>query len=143
MGRWASIERVVTILRADSDLAGVQVSTGWPGDRNLTAEMIWVDDDEGERTYPVMVDGRKPADDVWTLSLQMRVAGQRDLDATRARLDGIVACVHTAIVETADLEGLDDVVSVGGGSLRQTVGMTPNGCLGYAAYDVEIHLRLP
>lgn len=146
--RWDAINQLVSIIRQDDRCGGCDVEPGWPGDTEVRKEAIWIGDEDGDLTIATIRSGRKHVDDEFTLPVNVRVVGRADLDATRQRLDELLAAVHDAVVDTASLDSLADddgawtVISAVPTTKRATVGRTPQGCIGFAEYVVTVHIRI-
>lgn len=140
--RWTCIKHIVDLARQRPKLDGVRVEPGWPGDQEVTNQMIWADRDEGEVAIPVMTAGRKQRDDQFDVYWEFRVAGLADLDATRQRLSEMQAAFEDTFAEASTLEDLDGVVSAELTGKRAQVFRTPEGCIGFAEVVSRIHSRL-
>jgi hypothetical protein len=141
--RWLVVSHLVDLFRAEGDLDGVLVEPGWPGDQRVRAETIWLDRiDNVNITIPVMTGGRKQRDDMFTLPFQVRVAGRHDLDQTMARVMELLAAVENVLADDPTLGDFTGVVSAEITSERQSVGTTPEGCIGFGEVIVTVHTRL-
>ena len=76
---------LVDALRANVDLARVQVEPGWMGG-DQAREAIWVGDVKGTMTVPASGPARIIGDDRFTIQLEVRVSGESSNDAAHARL---------------------------------------------------------
>ncbi|MBM3659477.1 MAG: hypothetical protein FJW95_08215 [Actinobacteria bacterium] len=131
----------VTLTIGVEDLAGVQVEPGWPGDQ-LEAEAVWVDELDGEVTYPVMVGGRKHRDDKFTIPFQIRVAGQSDLDSTMTRLSEIVAAIEDVFADDPSADGFTGLIDAVISRERMTSGdLRGAGVIGFGEITVACHAR--
>lgn len=140
--RWATVKHLVDLLRAHESMAGVLVEPGWPGDLNMTDEMVWLDELSGDVSIPVATGGRKHRDDRFTVPLLVRVAGRRDLDATMSRLTEVCAAIEDVLADDPTLESFDGIVSAQITDEDQTCGSTPEGPLGFGRVVVSVHSRL-
>lgn len=143
---WECAERLVDMLRAAPGLDGVQVEDGWPGEKRLRAECVYIDAEVSELSVPVSTgpDGRLVVDDEFLIAIGVRVSGQRDLRKTRRRLSVLIGAIHGVVaVGVADLEGLPGVISATPSGLMATAVDTPaHGPVGYGRYDVDAHTRI-
>ena len=140
--RWEAAKRVVTLLQAAPTLANVTIEPGWPGDRVKLAELIWLDEIDGNVNIPVMTGGRKQRDDVFTLPLQIRVIGYGTLNETMERLMVIVGIIEDTLAADTSLNSLDGVLSAEVTEERQTSAMFPEGPTGFAEVVVTVSTRL-
>lgn len=140
--RWEAAKRVVSLLQAAPTLATVTIEPGWPGDRVKLAELIWLDEIDGNVNIPVMTGGRKQRDDVFTLPLQIRVIGYGTLNETMERLMVIVGIVEDTLAADTSLASLDGVLSAEVTEERQTSAMFPEGPTGFAEVVVTVSTRL-
>jgi hypothetical protein len=140
--RWEAAKRVVSLLQAAPTLATVTIEPGWPGDRVKLAELIWLDEIDGNVNIPVMTGGRKQRDDVFTLPLQIRVIGYGTLNETMERLLVIVGIIEDTLAADTSLASLDGVLSAEVTEERQTSAMFPEGPTGFAEVVVTVSTRL-
>ena len=140
--RWEAAKRVVSLLQAAPTLANVTIEPGWPGDRVKLAELIWLDEIDGNVNIPVMTGGRKQRDDVFTLPLQIRVIGYGTLNETMERLMVIVGIIEDTLAADTSLNSLDGVLSAEVTEERQTSAMFPEGPTGFAEVVVTVSTRL-
>jgi len=140
--RWEAAKRVVSLLQAAPTLATVTIEPGWPGDRVKLAELIWLDEIDGNVNIPVMTGGRKQRDDVFTLPLQIRVIGYGTLNETMERLMVIVGIIEDTLAADTSLASLDGVLSAEVTEERQTSAMFPEGPTGFAEVVVTVSTRL-
>lgn len=140
--RWTVTKALIDDIRAAPALVGVAVEPGWPGDRNIRPEMVWVADLDGDVSIPLMNAGRTNRDDRFTIPLEVRVGNQNNLDATMARLTEMVAAVEDVLAESSTLGDEDGVVSIEISSERMTCASTPEGHVGFAEVVVSVHSRL-
>lgn len=141
--RWAATKHLITTVRDAPAATGVLVEPGWPGDQNARAEMVWVDE-IGDSTNEVVVmsGGRTHRDDFFTIVLLARVAGRPSLDETMTRLEELGSLVEDPVADSPTLDDFPSIVSADFVITNLTAGRTPEGCLGYARYEVRIHSRL-
>lgn len=140
--RWLLAKHLVDLIRDHGACAGVQVTPAWPGDRNQTAEMIWLGDIEGVMALPVGVGGRKPRDDKFDLRVLFRVAQLADLDATLSRLFELVGAVEDVLADDPTLAEFDGVLSAEAGTCNQAVMTTPDGVVAFGLIEIAVHSRL-
>jgi hypothetical protein len=140
--RWQTCEQLVNLLRASASLSGVTVEPGWPGDRVPVAQLIWLDEIDGQIAVPVMTGGRKQRADTFTLSIQMRVIGLGTLDETMTRLFELVAVVENLLANDTSLGSLDGVLSAELTNGRQTSAMFPEGPAAYGELILTVESRL-
>lgn len=140
--RWEAATRIVDLLRADGSLVGVTVEPGWPGDRYQTAQLIWIDELDGECEIPVMTGGRKQRNDNFDIPLQMRVIGLGTLDDTMDKLSVLVAAVENLLANDTSLNSLDGVLSAEITRERMTSAVFPEGPVGFAEVVVSVSTRL-
>ena len=140
--RWAACKAIVSLLRSDNSLAGVNVEPGWPGDRVPNAQLIWIDELDGTCEIPVMTAGRKQRNDDFDIPLQMRVLGLGTLDDTMNQLSVLVASVENALANDTSLDNLDGVLSAEVTRERMTSAMFPEGPVGFAEVVISVSTRL-
>lgn len=140
--RWQATNQLVTLLRSSPILSGVTVEPGWPGDRVPAAELIWLDEIDGQIAVPVMTGGRKQRADTFTLSIQIRVIGLGTLDETMSRLFELVAVVENLLADDTSLGNLDGVLSAELTNGRQTSATFPEGPAAYGELILTIETRL-
>lgn len=140
--RWDVTNALVTAMRASSTLAGVSVYTGFPGDRNVFAESIWIDVIDGDLEIPVMTGGRKEYDDIFTVPVEITIRGQIDGDYVRQRIETLASAVLSILQDDPTLAGLDGVVSATVERVRSDVNGTPDGYIGFAEVTVSVHSRI-
>ena len=141
--RWAACEKIVSLLQADASMAGVTVSSGWPGDNAAPmAQLVWIDEIDGPVSIPVMVGGRKERNDDFDVPLQIRVLGYGTLDDTMTRLSEIVAAVENTLANDTSLDSLDGVLSAEITRERMTSAMFPEGPVAFAEVVVSVSTRL-
>jgi hypothetical protein len=141
--RWAVAKHIVATVRGSSAATGVLVEPGWPGDQHTKPDMVWIDDiSDTDATVPVMTGSRSHRDDMFTIRVIGRVTGRRDLDATMTRLEELGALLENPVADEPTLDDFDGIVSADFAITAMTCGRTPQGCVGYAAYDLRIHARL-
>lgn len=96
---------LVDALRANVDLARVQVEPGWMGG-DQAREAIWVGDVEGTMTVPASGPARIIGDDRFTIQLEVRVSGESSNDAAHARLAEVTSAVVDTVRDAPTLGGL-------------------------------------
>ncbi len=135
---------IVAALRNAPSLRGVDIHGGWPGDRNVTAEMVWLGADvTGDAEIPVATAGPKHYDDKFTFPLEVRVAGSGDLDAAAARASAVMAAVLDTLREDPTLGDLADLVTATVEQMRGPYAeVTPEGPMAWAEVTVAAHLRI-
>lgn len=140
--RWQTANQIVELLRLRPPMAGVAVEPGWPGDKFVKAEMVWIDHIAGTSEIPVMTAGRKQRDDKFTIHLLTRVAGYKSLDDTVTRLSEIMGAVEDILADDPTLADFPSIVSAELDTGDTTTGVTPEGPLGFGEQTVQIHSRL-
>lgn len=141
--RWVCIKHLIDLVREHPAMVKVLVEPGWPGDKNVRAEMVWVDEVDGDVSIPVMTGGRTHRDDKFDIPFLCRVAGRRDLDGTLTRLTEMMAAIEDVLADSPTLEDFDGVVSAEITSETFTCGETPaDGRLGFGRLVVSVHSRL-
>lgn len=139
--RWAVCERVLEILDASSDLEGVQVEAGFPGDR-LEDEAIWFDETDGQINIPVSkgADNVAARDDKFDVTIEFRVAGKASQREARARLDEIIGAFELGIARDTQIGQLDGVVVAGVTEGRETSGEFPGGgAVAFGERTLSVH----
>jgi hypothetical protein len=141
--RWTATKHLIDLLRADaiSDV-GLLIEPGWPGEQNVRAEMIWVDEITSSIEIPTMGGARMQRDDNFTIVLLVAVRGKASLDATMTRLEELCAYIEDRAAGDTTLTELDGVMSVEVTSTDITTGRSPDGFLGFARCEVRIYSRL-
>ena len=142
--RWAAVQRIVDLIEADADIddTAVSVQPGWPGDRIVQKQLIWIDEITGDTRIPVMVGGRKERDDVFEITLYFRIAGLFDLSATMDRTFELVAIAEDILANDTSLGGLDGVISAEITSERMSCAMFPEGPVAFAELTIQVSSRL-
>lgn len=135
------MRHLIATLRNHESLVDVQIEPGWPGDKQKS-ESVWVNDLDGELNIPLANAGRKSRDDKFRIPFEVRVANRGDLDSTADRTEQIVNAIDDALADDPTLEDFDGLVSAVIDTNRSTVGITPDGALGYGEVVVSVHLRL-
>lgn len=140
--RWQAAKRLVDLIQAHPNMAGVQVEPGWPGDTQQ-AESVWIESLTGTETVPYMKGGaRVVTDDRFDIPLQIRVANRADLDATGTRLAEIVGAVQDIVKDDPSLGFTPaDMLEVDLGEVDLTLGRTPEGVFGFARMTIAAHAR--
>lgn len=138
--RRAVMRTLLSALRAaDRQLV---VASGWPGDKNARARMLWVDEVRSTEERPVITGGRLQRDDRFTIVLLSRVTGYRTTDEAHDALEAIDALVDDYLAGDHTLGDLDGVLSAEATEGDFTVGTTPGGVVGWSRREVQIHARL-
>jgi hypothetical protein len=142
--RWEACKRIVSLIEADQDIedTAVSVQPGWPGDRIIQKELIWIDEITGDTRIPVMTGGRKERDDEFEITLNFRVVGLHDLEDTMDRIFALVAIVENILADDTSLDALDGVLSAEITSQRMSCAMFPEGPVAYAELKIQISSRL-
>lgn len=141
--RWALAKHLIDTIRNSADATGVLIEPGWPGQQNLRADTVWIDDiGDSTNDIVVMSGGRSIRDDFFTITVLSRVAGRSSLDATMTRLSELAALIEDPVADSATLDDFEGVVSADFVITAQTAGITPEGAIGYAAAEVRVHSRL-
>jgi hypothetical protein len=142
---WGQVcTHLVAVLTGATELAGVQVLDGWPGDLDMIGPETLVVDDEIDSvaSMPVAVGGVKPYDDIFEVRILAHVRGRITRAATRERLAEIEAAVHSVLAADPSLSDLDGVLSAGIVRRRHQIQMTADGALSYAEITLSVHSRL-
>ncbi|CAB5217847.1 hypothetical protein UFOVP209_23 [uncultured Caudovirales phage] len=140
--RYAVINAIVTALRSKAALSAVNVQPCYPGDRNIFAETIWIDQVDGNLDIPVMVGGRKEYDDIFNVPVEIRVAGQITPEDCRSRLETLASIVRDCLQDDPTLSGLDGVVSAVMEDQKSYASGTPDGYIGFAEIVINVHTRI-
>ena len=140
--RWVACKKIVQLLQADGNMNAVTVSPGWPGDRVPQAQLVWVDEIDGNVDIPVMTGGRKQRNDDFDIPLQIRVSGFATLDETMSRVASIVGTIENVLADDTTLGLLDGVLSAQISRERMTSAMLPEGPVAFAEVVVSITTRL-
>lgn len=119
---------LVAALRSHPNLAGVEVSVGWPG-KHLEREHVWLARTTGTVTYPHQMAGRKTRQDEFTITVMFMAAqkgqtlaeGQQRVQAmyqalddlgadgeTIGTLDSVIWSLHGEQVDGPDTEETDE-----------------------------------
>lgn len=139
--RWGIASHLLAMLRNSSDLAGVGIHPGWPGDR-ATSEIMWIMGFDGTVEIPVLTGGRKQRDDIFTIPLEIRTTRGNSLDAVFERLTDLIAAVENILADDPSLGGLDGLMSAEITDERMTCGLTDHGHIGFAEITISVHTRL-
>ena len=141
--RWTAINRIITLLTAEPKMTGVLIASGWPGEQIAkTAQLVWVDEIDGEVSMPVMVGGRKERNDNFDIPLQIRVLGFGTVDDTMKRITEIVSVIEDTLADDTSLDGLDGVLGAEITRERMTSAMLTEGPAGFAEVIVSVYTRL-
>lgn len=124
-------------------LQGVEVGSGFPGDRGVRAEMVWGSEVTGELGIPVMT-GSAPHDydDVFSVPWQFTVRGAGDLVATEDRVAELMHAVLVWLAEVRTPAHIPELASVVATNARSSCGVTPEGAVGFGELTVEYTTRL-
>lgn len=149
--RWLVALELVELLTAHTDLTGISVDPGDPGDHQQS-DHIWLDDfsNDGELIVPVSVSPAQPViyEDTWTLPVMVVTLEGPTLSACAARLGALVAPVVDVVRNNASLSGAEveaegvQVMSFLLARRTDSVGRTPNGPAGVSRIEIEVRSRL-
>lgn len=148
--RWLVAVELVELLTAHTDLAGVAVDPGDPGD-GQQSDHIWLDDfsNDGTFTIPVSYAGEPVIyEDVWTLPVMIVTLEGPTLTACASRLGDLVAPVIDVVRRNSSLPTAEDdtdgyqVMSLTLSTRTDSVGRTPNGPAGVCRLELEVRSRL-
>lgn len=142
------LERIVTLLTDAPQMSGVSVHPGFPGDKVASREMVWIEDLTSTLDIPVGTGAAKHYDDVVSMRVIVRVAGEINL--MRARLRGCelqreILRVLATDVTLGDLEvpGIGHVIEAKATAAMEVGQDTPSdGPLEFAAIDLDVHTRI-
>lgn len=140
--RWTVVSKIIDLISSSPLVAGVTVAPGWPGERNHLAQIIWIDDIDGNVEIPVMTGGRKQRNDDFDIPIQFQVLGFVNLDDTMRRLTELVAIVEDTLADDTSLDNLDGVLSAQITRERMTSAVTTEGPVGFAEVTVSVTTRL-
>ena len=141
--RWALAKHLIGIVRDAPAATGVLIEPGWPGDKHIKREMLWIDEiADTDASVPVMTNGRTHRDDMFTIVVLARVAGRNTLDETMTRLEELGALIEDQIADSPTLDDFGSLLSADFAITAMTSGRTPEGPLGYARFEVRCHSRL-
>lgn len=140
--RWTVVSKIIDLISSNPLVAGVTVAPGWPGERNHLAQIIWIDDIDGNVEIPVMTGGRKQRNDDFDIPIQFQVLGFVNLDDTMRRLTELVAIVENTLADDTSLDNLDGVLSAQITRERMTSAVTTEGPVGFAEVTVSVTTRL-
>ncbi len=140
--RWTVVSKIIDLISSTPLVAGVTVAPGWPGERNHLAQIIWIDDIDGNVEIPVMTGGRKQRNDDFDIPIQFQVLGFVNLDDTMRRLTELVAIVEDTLADDTSLDNLDGVLSAQITRERMTSAVTTEGPIGFAEVTVSVTTRL-
>jgi hypothetical protein len=136
--RPAMNELLAKIRAADETLI---VTSGYPGKENLRNRNVWVDDLSSTEESPLITGGRDFRDDVFIITLAIRVAGVTSTDAAHDQMDAIDSVLDNVVADDPEFAEVDGVYSVGLSEADFTVGVTPSGVVGWARREVHFHAR--
>ena len=141
--RWETILRFCELLQEHGDLDGVAVHPVYPGDKNVTPEMVVADAIEGTVEPSSFKPSRHHREDKFTVTWQVMIASQkRDPQAAMVRLFEVVAAFEDVCADSPTLGDLDGVVSCDVSSERQWPVATPEGSLSAAEVTISVHSYL-
>lgn len=140
--RWTVVSKIIDLISSNPLVAGVTVAPGWPGERNHLAQIIWIDDIDGNVEIPVMTGGRKQRNDDFDIPIQFQVLGFVNLNDTMRRLTELVAIVEDTLADDTSLDNLDGVLSAQITRERMTSAVTTEGPVGFAEVTVSVTTRL-
>lgn len=142
VARWQILSALLNMLRTNATMTNVGVWPGWPGDQNVTPEMVWLEEITGTLDIPVFGGPRMRRDDQFTMPFLVQASGQLTIDDAMDRIVHITGAFETIVADDATLEDADSVVSAQITDLAHTVALTPEGPLAYARLVVSVHSRL-
>lgn len=140
--RWSVTVAIINALRTHSNLVGVQVEPGWPGDEMLQPEAIWVDSLDGDLETPVFKGQRLMYDDMFRIPFEIRVANRDTLDRTASRLEEVVGGLVDTLQTDPSLNDYPGVIAATISSARSTMAEHDSGYIGFAEVVVSIHSRI-
>ena len=141
--RWAAVNQIVTLISSSPLMANVVVAPGFPGEQIAkTAQLVWIDEIDGQVSIPVMVGGRKERNDDFDIPIEVKVVGFATLDDTMQRLVEIVAVIEDTLADDTSLGDLDGVLSAEISRERITSAILPEGPVGFAQVTVSVSTRL-
>jgi hypothetical protein len=131
-------ELLAKIRAADETLI---VTSGFPGDKNLRRRNVWVDDVSSTEESPLITGGRDFRDDVFIITLIIRVAGVASDDDAHDELDAIDSVLDDVVADDPEFAEVDGVHTVGLSESDFTVGVTPSGVVGWGRREVHFRAR--
>jgi len=142
MIRWTVMKELVDQLRVL--MPSVDWHYGWPGEKNVTAQMAYIGNVDGDMNVPVMAGDGNPVEreDTFSIPFEISVRGLDDLDATTEALMDMAGVLETLLATSpalAEVDGVDDAV---GQACQHSVGLTPAGYVGHLQYVVVVTSRL-
>ncbi len=141
--RWAVCTKIVELFRASTDLVGVTIEPGWPGDRAPTAQLIYISDVDGTCEIPVMTAGRKQRNEIFDITVDFRVAGFGTLSEVGDRISEVFTAAGDILVDDVTLDDLDGVLSAEmTRKAGPALGMFPEGPVGFAQFVITVSTRL-
>jgi hypothetical protein len=142
--RWEACKKIVQLIGEDPLIASTSVSVqpGWPGDRIVQKELIWIDEITGDTNIPVMTGGRKQREDDFEITLNFRITGLYDISATMDRTFVLIGIVEDILANDTTLGALDGVLSAEITSERMSSAMFPEGPVAFAELKIQISSRL-
>lgn len=147
--RWPVAKHLVDLFAASPLLDGVSIASGWPGERGITPEMIWMNTiDTVQLEVPVATGGRKHRNDTFRVRFVVRVAarpvatGADPLDVIHVRMAELVEAAENVLAEDPTLGDFDGVTSAELVDHGQQAAWFPEGLIGDGFFVVEIDSRI-
>lgn len=140
--RWAAVEKLVQLIAAHDDVAGVGVHAAPPGDLDTSVDLIFVQAINGAGTVPAYAGGRTIRDDNFTITVLAKSFSTRGITAVMERVEVLGGILEDVVADNDTLGDLDGVVAVTMSASELIPQITPEGAVGYASYDVNVHARL-
>lgn len=144
------LRHLIIRLRQDQALTGVSVWNGWPGDRDVSTEMLWAGELTGDCDVPVLTGSgsRHPRSDEWTIDWYIRAAGvaaaspQAAVDATHDRLVVIAGALEDLAADDPTLDEQPTLTAAVITHVDQAVTVTPDGPIGFGHVVLTCESRL-
>lgn len=148
--RWALTRHMVDRLAELPALSAVEVWDAWPGEKNVSREMMYVDELAGALNIPVSegANNRHSRDDMFDIVWLTRIATdlvtdpRTGLRAVGDRHAVIVGVLEDWLADDPSIDEFDGVVSAEITDARSMVGMTPEGPMAFGQLTVSVHSRL-
>lgn len=149
-GRLAVVRHLIVRLQQDPALSGVSVWHGWPGDSDVSAEMLWTGEITGDCDIPVLTgsESRHPRSDEWQIDWYSRVAGaaatspQQAVAVAHDRLASIAGAVENLAADDPTLDEQDTLIAAVITRIEQAVTRTPEGPVGFGHLILSCESRL-
>jgi hypothetical protein len=143
LNRWQVASALLDEIRANELIGNsTTVSGTWPG-AEAKSEVVWIESMEGELSNPVMVSGRRQRDDLFNITLAIRIADKRSEEACLVRTEEIVGAIEEAVAMAAStLEELDGVIEVAAPDASYFGAEMKSGFVGFGEVVVPVHVRL-